>query len=139
MNTEDSAHANEEGANIDYSKRLPETELDVMLAIWDAEPPVNTAYLMQAIGNGRAWKAPTLISFLVRLEDRGYIYSEKHGKERYYYPIADKLLYIKHATNEFVEKYHGGKLFSLIHTYYEGKDLSDSDIDSLLDWLKTKC
>ena len=64
----------------DFEKRLPDAEFEVMLAIWNAVPPVNTAYLMEAVGKGRSWKAPTLISFLVRLEDRGYITSFKKGK-----------------------------------------------------------
>ena len=67
-------------AEINYTKKLPDAEYDVMAAIWDAEPPVNTAYLMEAVGREKGWKAPTLISFLVRLEDRGFIVSEKKGK-----------------------------------------------------------
>ena len=38
---------------IDYTKKLPDAEFDVMLAIWEAEPPVNTAYLMEKVGRGR--------------------------------------------------------------------------------------
>ena len=44
---------------------------------------MTTNYLMKAIGNEKGWKAPTLISFLVRLENRGFITSCKKGKERF--------------------------------------------------------
>ncbi len=138
MNNEDSTNVADECKAIDYSKRLPDTELEVMLAIWASKPPVTTAHLMKVTGCSHGWKAPTLISFLMRLEDRGYIYSEKKGKERYYYPIAERSLYIKAATTEFVNKYHGGEFISLIRTYYDDKKLSDADIDALLGWLKTK-
>ena len=109
-----------------------------MLAIWNAVPPVNTAYLMEAVGKGRSWKAPTLISFLVRLEDRGYITSFKKGKERYYEPSSDKSEYIRTASEQFVKQYHGGSFVSMMDSLYKDKKLSEEDIDELLEWLKSK-
>lgn len=122
----------------DYHKKLPDAEFEVMLAIWNAAPPVNTAYLMEAVGKARSWKAPTLISFLVRLEDRGFISSEKKGKERYYKPTSDKAEYIRIASEQFVNQYHGGSFVSMMDALYSEKKLSEEDIDELLQWLKTK-
>ena len=122
----------------DYRKKLPDAEFEVMLAIWDAIPPVNTAYLMDAVGKARSWKAPTLISFLVRLEDRGFITSTKKGKERYYEPTSDKSEYIRMASEQFVNQYHGGSFVSMMDSLYSEKKLSEEDIDDLLQWLKTK-
>ena len=122
----------------DYTKKLPETEFEVMLAIWNAEPPVNTAYLMEKVGRSHGWKAPTLISFLVRLEERGYITSEKKGKERMYTASSDKAEYIRLASEDFIGKYHGGSFVSMLDALYTDKKLTESDIDELLQWLKTK-
>ena len=124
---------------IDYSKKLPEAEFEVMNAIWNGTPPVNTAYLMDAVGKEKGWKAPTLISFLVRLQDRGFISSEKKGKERYYTPVAERDLYVHSVTSDFIEKYHGGSFVNLLDSLYANKVLSEEDIDELLIWLKTKC
>ena len=122
----------------DYTKKLPETEFEVMLAIWDATPPVNTAYLMEKVGKNHGWKAPTLISFLVRLEERGYITSEKKGKERYYTSASDRSEYIRLTSEDFVARYHGGSFVSMLDSLYKDKKLSEKDIDQLLQWLKTK-
>ncbi len=124
--------------SIDYEKKLPDAEFDVMMAVWEGTPPVNTAYLMEKVGRGRSWKAPTLISFLVRLEERGYITSEKRGKERYYTPVADRTEYLRSSTEMFVRQYHGGSFVRMMDSLYNGKKLSESDIDELLQWLKTK-
>ena len=132
--TKDAAGA----AEINYTKKLPDAEFDVMAAMWAGEPPVNTAYLMEAVGKDKGWKAPTLISFLVRLEDRGYIVSEKKGKERYYTPVADRDKYMQAVTEDFVEHYHGGSFVHLMDTLYKEKSLSEKDIDELLEWLKSK-
>lgn len=122
----------------DYTKKLPDTEFEVMLAVWNAEPPVNTAYLMEKVGKNHGWKAPTLISFLVRLEERGYVTSEKKGKERYYSPSSDKSEYIRLTSEDFVERYHEGSFVSMLESLYKDKKLSEKDIDQLLQWLKTK-
>ena len=60
--------------DMDNIRKLPEAEFDVMVTLWDCkESPVNTAYLMENVGKQKGWKAPTLISFLTRLEERGFI------------------------------------------------------------------
>lgn len=124
---------------IDYTRRLPEAEFDVMSAIWRGTPPVNTAYLMEEVGREKGWKAPTLISFLVRLQDRGFITSEKHGKERYYTPVADRDTYIHEMTEQFIAKYHGGSFISMLEAFYTDDNFTENDIDDLLIWLKSKC
>ncbi len=125
--------------SVDYGKKLPEAEFEVMNAIWNGEPPVNTAYLMDVVGKEKGWKAPTLISFLVRLQDRGFITSEKKGKERYYTPAADRDEYVHAVTSDFINKYHAGSFVNLLDSLYNNKVLSEDDIDELLIWLKTKC
>lgn len=122
----------------DYSKKLPDAEFDVMMAIWKGQPPVNTAYLMDQVGKAKGWKAPTLISFLVRLEERGFITSSKKGKERLYVPVAVRDIYIKKVTEQFVDQYHNGSFVRLMDSLYADKRLSEEDIDELLQWLKTK-
>lgn len=123
---------------VDYSVKLPEAEFDVMSAIWEGNPPINTAYLMQKVGHRKGWKAPTLISFLVRLEDRGFVASYKNGKERYYIPLALRDEYIHHVTADFICHYHGGSFVSAMNSFFKDRNLSEEDIDSLLEWLKSR-
>ncbi len=123
---------------IDYTKKLPDAEFEVMQAVWEGQPPVNTAYLMERVGRARGWKAPTLISFLDRLEKRGFLVSEKQGKEKYYTPVAEADQYLRAVTERFVEQYHGGSFVRMMDALYMDKKLSEEDIDELLQWLKTK-
>ena len=142
MNTKDQTVSNQNKKTAlvpDYNKKLPDAEFEVMLAIWNAQtPPINTAYLMNEVGKARSWKAPTLISFLVRLEERGFISSTKKGKERYYQAVADKAEYIRVASEQFVNQYHNGSFVNMMDSLYSKKKLSEEDIDELLQWLKSK-
>ena len=123
---------------VDYTVKLPDAELEVMIAVWNLKAPVTTSELMDAVGKKRGWKAPTLISFLGRLEARGFLMSYKNGKERNYLPVAERGRYVSEVTRRFVETVHGGSFVRLLDSLFDGKAFSDSDIDELLIWLKTK-
>lgn len=121
-----------------YDIKLPDAELDVMLAIWSVEAPATSPKLMKAIGRERGWKAPTLISFLNRLCDKGFIESYKTGKERCYTPLVDRDEYLQRMTSRFVEQYHSGSVANFLSSLYRGKKLNNEDIEALLAWLKEK-
>jgi len=123
--------------NMDSSKKLPEAEFDVMVAMWNSKTlPINTAYLMENVGKAKGWKAPTLISFRTRLEDRGFIHSEKRGKERYYYVDAVKTDYVRNVTVEFLDRYHGGSFVNMLDLLYGNNSFSGDELDKLLKWLQ---
>ncbi|MBP3495416.1 MAG: BlaI/MecI/CopY family transcriptional regulator [Clostridia bacterium] len=122
---------------MDNIRKLPEAEFDVMVALWDCKvSPVNTAYLMENVGKHKGWKAPTLISFLSRLEERGFIHSEKKGKERYYYTDAKKEEYIRGVTFDFIERYHSGSFVKMMDLMYGKNSLSSNELDEMLRWLQ---
>ena len=124
---------------MDISKKLPEAEFDVMLALWNSKAyPVNTAYLMENVGKAKGWKAPTLISFLTRLEDRGFIHSEKRGKERYYFVDAVKTDYVKAITVDFLNKYHSGSFVKMLDLLYGHNTLPTNELDEMLKWLQAQ-
>jgi len=54
------------------------------------EPPITTSIVAQQLGNDREWKAQTTISLLLRLVERGFLRTEKNGKERTFFPLVEK-------------------------------------------------
>ena len=122
---------------MDNIRKLPDAEFDVMVALWDCQvSPVNTAYLMENVGKQKGWKAPTLISFLSRLEEKGFIHSEKKGKERQYYADANKDDYIKVVTLDFIEKYHCGSLVKMIDMVFSEQSEMSSELDNMKKWIQ---
>lgn len=119
-------------------KKLPDTEFEVMKTIWDNEPPVTTNMLMEQLGKEKGWKQQTMIVLLMRLVERGFMRTEKNGKERTYYPIIDKEQYLKFETSSFIERFHNHSIVSLVNTLYDGKELKASDLEELSRWLKKR-
>jgi predicted transcriptional regulator len=119
-------------------KKLPDAEFEVMKTIWSNEPPVTTSLLMEQLGNKKDWKLQTLVALLLRLVDRGFVRSEKIGKERTYYPLIDREQYLEFETSNFIERFHDRSIVSLVSTLYDGKELKASDLDELSRWLKQR-
>jgi len=119
-------------------KKLPDAEFDVMKVVWDNEPPITTNIIMQQHGNEAGWKAQTAISLLLRLIERGFLRTEKNGKERTYFPLIKKEDYLKFETGNFIKQFHNNSLLNLVSTMYEDKALSDEDLDELLEFAKKR-
>ena len=119
-------------------KKLPDAEFDVMKVAWANEPPVTTNIIMEQLGKQRKWKAQTVKSLLLRLVKRGFLRTEKKGKERMYFPTVSKEDYLKFETGNFLKQYHNNSFLNLVNTLYSDNSLTDEDIDELLQWVKER-
>lgn len=113
-------------------KRLPDSEFEIMKVIWNHVPPVTTGQIMEELGEERGWKAPTVISFLNRLIKKGFVRSEKEGKERLYYPLIRREEYLAFETENFVKAYHNDSLVSLVNTFCQGEKISREEAEELI-------
>ncbi len=119
-----------------FISKLPESEYEVMAAVWMNTPPITTTVLMKQIGNEKGWKLQTLVTLLNRLTERGFIRSEKLGKERTYFPCIKYEDYIKYETSLFVKRYHNNSLFQLVSAFSGNSKLSKEEIEELSEWLR---
>ena len=119
-------------------KKLPDTEFEIMKAVWASNPPITANIIMQNHGNKAGWKVQTAISLLLRLVERGFLRTEKNGKERTYFPIVKKDDYLKFETGKFIKQFHNNSILNFVNTMYDGEALNDDDIDELLAWAKER-
>ncbi len=117
-------------------KRLPSTEFEIMKVVWANKPPITTNMVMDQLGSKRKWKAPTVITLMLRLTKRGFLRTEKNGKERFYFPLIAKEDYLKFETTNFIKQYHDNSFLSFVNAFYNGKELNDSDIEELMNLVK---
>ena len=117
-------------------KKLPDAEFEVMKAVWETDAPMSVNAV--AAQMDKNWKIQTLISMMHRLVKRGFIRTEKKGKDRIYYPLVAREDYLNFETGNFVKQYHENSFINLVTTLYDNKGLTDSDIDELLQWAKEK-
>jgi len=123
---------------VEKMKKLPDAEFDIMKVVWANSPPITTSEIMKQLGNEKEWKIQTVVSLMLRLTERGFLRSEKHGKERTYFPLIDKEDYLTFETGNFVRQFHDNSFLNLVNTMYGDKTLTDEDIDELLEWAKDR-
>jgi predicted transcriptional regulator len=109
-------------------KKLPDAELDVMKVVWANTPPITAGMIMQKHGNAIGWKVQTAISLMLRLVERGFLRTEKTGKERVYFPLVAEDDYLRFETENFLKQFHNNSFLNLVTTMYNDKALSDEEI-----------
>jgi predicted transcriptional regulator len=117
-------------------EKLPDAEFEIMKVVWSHEPPITTNIVMERLGKRKTWKAPTVISLMSRLVKRGFLRTEKVGKERLYFPIVTRDEYLAFETGHFMKTVHENSFLSLVNTLYSGKQISDRDLEELRNWLR---
>ena len=116
-------------------KRLPNAEFEIMKIIWNSTPPVTTAQIMEKLGDEKDWKPQTVLTMLVRLIEKGFLQSERVGRERNYTPAILEQDYMQIETSDFMKRYYGNSVGSLVKTLYDGQNLSQEDLQELKKWL----
>ena len=119
-------------------KKLPDAEFEIMKAVWHSEEPVTSPQLTDKLSRElpeRDWKPQTVLTMLVRLEKKGFLRSEKAGKERSYYAVVTESDYLRVEADSFRRRFDKGRLSGLVKALYSGEGVSDEDISELRDWI----
>ncbi|MCL2518887.1 MAG: BlaI/MecI/CopY family transcriptional regulator [Oscillospiraceae bacterium] len=119
-------------------KKLPDAEFEIMKVVWSSEHPVTTSIIMEKLGYEKEWLIQSVVTLMTRLVNRGFLKSEKNGKERSYYPLVEREDYLKFETSMFIKQYHENSFIHLVNTLNDDKALSSKDIDELVEWLKER-
>lgn len=110
-------------------QKIPDSELEIMMIIWDAEEKVTSDYLMDRLD--KTWQKTTVLNFLNRLCERGFLQCHKEGRFNIYEPLVDKEDYLQKESRAFFRKMHRNSLTSLVASLYDGTSISKKDLDEL--------
>ena len=114
---------------MDKMKRLPDAELEVMQAVWSLKAPVTAAEVQRKVPSD--WKATSVLTFLSRLCDKGFLSCEKEGRQNLYTPRVAQEDYLQRESRSFVERMCGGSVKNLVASLSDAGALTKSDIDEL--------
>lgn len=118
-------------------KKLPDAEFEVMKVIWHSEIPIvgNTIVEKLGVETQKEWKLQTVHKLLTRLEERGFLQSEKTGKQRFFTPLIAEEDYLQYETQNFVKSHYQGSLLNMVNALYQGNNLEEKDLNELQVWL----
>lgn len=117
-------------------QRLPESELDIMLVLWNHTPPMNRMEIEKVINTKKSLTPTTILSLLARLEAKNFVEVTKQGKMNLYTPLVSQSDYQAHESQSVLEKLYGNSLKKFVTSLYQGKKVSSEEIQELSDFLK---
>lgn len=110
-------------------RRLPESELDIMLVVWSVGGAVSAPEILEALE--RPLTASALHSYLKRLEEKGVLACQKEGKTNRYRPLVSREEYQQEEGRTLLKKLYGGSLSRFAAALYDGQTMEQGEIQEL--------
>jgi predicted transcriptional regulator len=118
--------------------RLPDAELEIMKIIWKCGGSATSFQISQELEGKREWAVTTVLNFLARMVDRGFLTVQRSGKVNIYTSIVDENEYLEMESKSFFERFHGNSLKSLIAALYSGEAISREDAEEFKRFIDEK-
>ena len=116
-------------------KTLPNSELEIMVIIWKENRPLTRMEIEEHLPEERQLSKTTVLSFLSRLEEKGFVRTEKQGRNNYYFPLIKEEEYQRQEGSSVLKKLYDNSVKKFVASLYDGKKLSKEQIDELKDYL----
>ena len=112
---------------------LPESELDIMLVIWDLGGQAAAPDILERLE--RPLTASALHSYLKRLEEKGFLCCEKEGKVNRYRALIAQKDYQARESRTILDQLYGHSLKRFAAALYDGGTLRREEVAELRDYL----
>ena len=115
--------------------KLSDSEMKIMALIWENGGVVTTAWLTQRLGE-TGWEATTILTFLARLEEKGFLTVRKNGRQNLYEAAISREEYQREETQSFIRQIHGGSYKSLFAALCAPGQLTAGEAEELRRWFE---
>ena len=119
-------------------KRLPDSELELMMIIWDAGRPMSRNEIEEQLPGERQLSATTILSFLSRLQEKRFVQVRKEGMNNVYEPLVRKEDYLKQESRSIWKRLYQNSVGNFMAALGQGDELTDQDLDELQEFLDRK-
>ena len=110
-------------------KKLPDTELEVMQALWACPSPATRMDVEAHLTTTHPMAPTTLLTLLSRLADKDFIEIQKEGRIAHYIPLISREDYLATQSRRFLDILCGGSISTfanaLCHSGISKEDLEE--------------
>lgn len=119
-------------------KRLPDSELEIMMIIWDYNKPVTRFEIEERMEKGKKLSPTTILSFLSRLQEKGFVEVRKSGKNNVYLALVEREDYRKVESRNVLKRLYQNSARNFLAALYDGESLSGEDLKELEEYISEK-
>ena len=113
-------------------RRLPDTELEIMQAIWGTGKQTVTSLEIKAVlEKRRPWNLSALLTLLSRLVSRGFLTTAKLGKMRSFTVVITEKEFLEFENRSFLERVNHNSLIEFMESLFKTGYVSEQDIKDL--------
>ena len=116
-------------------KKLTDLEFKIMKVLWSREDPMTSNEILDRVRDKYDGKLSSLMTFLARMVDKGYVYCDRSTRTNYYSAVVSQDQYKTQESESFLEKLYDNSATKLIAHLCKGKKISQKEIRQLRDYL----
>ena len=114
----------------DPQGKLTGVQLEIMQALWDAEPDGGTvAEIREAIQGDREVARTTVLTLVTRLLERHWLRREQDGRSWRYFPQLPRDEAVNRLTSDFLDEYFNGSPSDLIKSLLGSERISGKELE----------
>ena len=119
---------------------LPNSELEIMIALWDIKKPVTRPEIESHLRGGQSWNPTTVLKFLSRLVNKGFVSCEPmaRGKMNLYSPIVTEEEYLAFESSSVMGRLCGRSVKNLVVNLYDNNEIGDRELEELRAFIEEK-
>ena len=115
----------------DRLKALSAAEEQVLLALWDCKPPVSRRDIGARLVE-KGWAAATVLNFLYRLEEKGWVTCTKEQNHNLYAPTVTRRAYGVYTMRQRLDTVFGGDLAQAVRALVSESGCSQSELEQAI-------
>lgn len=119
-------------------KRLPDSELELMMIIWELDRPVTRFEIEESMEKDRKLSPTTILSFLSRLQEKGFLKVEKKGKNNVYISLIGRDEYMQSESRNILKRLYRNSARNFLAALYDGNSLTEEEWLELEEYISEK-
>lgn len=118
-------------------KPLTNSEILIMKCLWDCGGEMPMLELMKRLNivYQKEWKRTTIRTFLLHLEEKGYLKTYQIGRNSYVKQSVLMTDFRHHLTKEWLAFWYGNSVSEMIQSLAERKSITESEKEEMLNTL----
>ena len=112
---------------------LPNSELELMMILWEANEAVPRSYIDEKIAQHQTWGITTILNLLSRLEKKGFVkcQSQGKGKSNFYSALISEEEYLDFESQSTLGRLCARGMTSLVANLYKNEKVTNEELDEL--------
>ena len=116
-------------------EQLSRSEEQVMAALWACSRAATRREIASHLPPECRWADSTLLNFLLRLEKKNFVRTEKQGNKNLYTPLVRRLTYCGAVSQAHLQTLYGGDIRAMVCALADTGRMTYADTERLLRWL----